>query len=340
MSFYKKIGTYKDIAKKIILAAVFIGLIGILFVTANNQSGIVSNSNNDISIHPVDEQFFTMKITVTENFGNSLVFSKEAEVLKGESAMDALNKVADITCIYGGGFVESINGVKSKNMGGEGEKKGWFYYINGMLSPISAVQYILYPGDVERWDFHDWSSNRMVTAIIGDFPEPFLHGFRGNVRDTVIVYSKKFSDSAYELQQALDDVGVSISVKLFEELSNNEKCGNNLILIGEYDNLLINELNKDFYNLGWFIEFYGNDIKIFTESSKEKQIFDHGGIIIATQNPWNSKGNWNGENVVWVVSGITAEDVDEAVETLVNNPEGIKNSISVVIVDGNIFEVP
>ncbi len=330
LSLYKKATNGKYAIKLIASVSIFVCLMAILYVT-NDKSSILIN---------IDEDFFSVKITATKNFGEHIIFSKDVGIKAGETAMDGLEKISEVTHSYGGGFVESINGIKSTYSMGKGEKKDWFYYINGMLSPIGASDYILHPGDVERWDYHYWDSDRINTAVIADYPEPFVHGFHGKVRGTTIVYSDVFYDAAYDLQQSLNTSGVPASLRFLDELSNSEKKNNNLILIGTIDNELILGLNGNTGNLGWFIEFEGGKLVTFNGYGGENYVFNHGGVIIATQNPWNPKGNWNGENVVWVISGITTEDVNEAAEVLIHNHEDIKNCASIVIVDENIYKVP
>jgi len=331
LSLYKKTRNWKTFGKKLAVACIVICLASIIIFVGYQQSSIYSGTVEDSA---------TITISATTNFGKSILFSKELMIEGGESAMDVLNEVADITCIYGGGFVESINGVKSQFAGGEGEKKDWFYYINGMLASVGATQYKLHSGDIEHWDFHDWRLDRMVTAIIGDYPEPFLHGYNGRVAETSIVYADEFYEAATGLQQSLEKQGVSISMKRFEELSEYEKRSHNLILIDTYENELIAELNANADQLGWFIEFDGKYIITLDETGEKDTSFDHGGVILATQNPWNPKGNWHCENVVWVVTGVTHEDVVTASEILITSNEEIKNCTSIILAKRTIYKVP
>ena len=37
----------------------------------------------------------------------------------------------------------------------------------------------MHPGDHVWWDRHDWSQTEHVPAVVGSFPEPFLHGIDG-----------------------------------------------------------------------------------------------------------------------------------------------------------------
>jgi hypothetical protein len=160
------------------------------------------------------------------------------------------------------------------------------------------------------------------------------------VTPTSIVYAEEFYDTAFSLQQSLEKRGVSISLKHFEELSEDEKKSNNIIFLDTYENDLIGELNADADQLGWFIEYEKNSIVTFDETGVKDRTFDYGGVILATQNIWNPKGNWHCENVIWIISGITHDDVTAAAELLITNHKDIKHCASLIIADGTIYQVP
>jgi hypothetical protein len=117
-------------------------------------------------------------LTVTHDFGASLVRSWSAPRVVGqETAMSLLTRNARVTTRYGGGFVESVDGLS----GGEadGEPSDWFYYVNGVEAPKGAAATNVHPGDHVWWDLHDWSQTDSVPAVVGSFPEPFLNGIDG-----------------------------------------------------------------------------------------------------------------------------------------------------------------
>jgi len=332
-----KVSLYKNSERK----KIHTKMIGIVLLFAILITFFIVLNHNQSSIYSVDiEGTFPVTIIATEDFGASILFDEEIIIESGESAMDVLHKVATVTTTYGGGYVGSINGIKSQYSSENEEKEDWLYFINGMLASVGANQYKPHPGDVIHWDFHDWSSNRAVTAIIGDFPEPFLHGYNGKTAETSIVYAEEFYESAFELQQSLEDYGISASMQHFEELTDDEKRSHNLIFIGTYENDLIGELNANADNLGWFIEHDKSHIITYDETGVKDHTFDHGGVILATQNTWNPKGNWHCENIIWVISGITHDDVAAAVELLIESNEDIKHCVSLITVDGTVYKVP
>lgn len=102
----------------------------------------------------------------------------------GLTAMDALDREADVGRRYGGRFVQSIEGIE----GNLAQQRDWFWFLNGIEADRSAADYRLRAGDVEWWDLRSWKGRMREPVVVGAFPEPFLHGFDGNVRPTAVRY--------------------------------------------------------------------------------------------------------------------------------------------------------
>jgi hypothetical protein len=91
--------------------------------------------------------------------------------------MSLLMRNAAVTTRYGGGFVQSIDGLSGRHE--EGQPVDWFYYVNGVEAAVGAAETNVHPGDHIWWDRHDWSQTDSVPAVVGSFPEPFLNGVAG-----------------------------------------------------------------------------------------------------------------------------------------------------------------
>jgi hypothetical protein len=78
---------------------------------------------------------------------------------------------------YGGGFVQSIDGLSGGQQAGR--PLDWFYYVNGVEASKGAAATNVHRGDHIWWDRHDWSQTEDVPAVVGSFPEPFLNGLGG-----------------------------------------------------------------------------------------------------------------------------------------------------------------
>jgi hypothetical protein len=120
-----------------------------------------------------------VQIVVTREFGAGVLRQIDRPAAKGEETVMSLLKRNDsaVTTRYGGGFVQSIDGVA----GGQeaGQPVDWFYYVNGIQAGKGAAATKVHPGDHIWWDRHDWSQTEQVPAVVGSFPEPFLNGMDG-----------------------------------------------------------------------------------------------------------------------------------------------------------------
>jgi uncharacterized lipoprotein len=90
-------------------------------------------------------------VLVTTECGADVVKAK-SEVDAGQTAMRALDRVAEIETDSAGKFVTAIEGVEQD----EGKKLAWLYYVNGKAADKGASEIKLEPGDVEWWDLHNW----------------------------------------------------------------------------------------------------------------------------------------------------------------------------------------
>ena len=88
-------------------------------------------------------------LKVTRDHGRQVLLVER--VPAGLTAMQALQRKAEVRTSYGGRFVVSINGLSSA------PRRDWFYFIDGALGDRSAAEVRLHDGDVELWDYRRWS---------------------------------------------------------------------------------------------------------------------------------------------------------------------------------------
>ena len=285
---------------------------------------------------------YTVRVVATRNFGQELVFDRLVEITEGTPAMEALKQVAQVETSYGGGFVSSINGICSEYAPGSSLKQDWFFYINGIMSNVGALDYILHRGDMEHWDFHSWSFHTFIPAIIGAFPETFQSGFGGKASPTLIVFSDNLRQVAQDLESQLARMGVnSVGLRGSSELRQSEKETSNLILLGTVDENLVSELNRNWRRLGFFAYIEGGSIVILNARGEAAARYGTGvGLIQATQNPWNPKGVGSGESVVWMVTGTDETGVREAASALISRRPELRYAYAAVVINGQIVKVP
>src|SRR5436305_526620 len=149
------------------------------------------------------------RVDVTRNFGQvRLASASVPHVREDETVMQLLRSKRRITTSYGGGFVQSIDG-----LAGSGSRQlDWFYFVNGIEASVGAATYKLSPGDVVQWDYRDWRATDHVPAIVGAYPEPFVHGTGGGKRlPTRLECTSPSSNACQTVQKRLSSEGVVVS---------------------------------------------------------------------------------------------------------------------------------
>jgi hypothetical protein len=99
----------------------------------------------------------SITLKITRDNGAILISEKKVPYNKGMTVMDAVVKNHEVETAYGGGFISSIEGIKSTTESGIGRGYDWFYYVNDEEPKKGASDYILKPDDVLRWDYHRWT---------------------------------------------------------------------------------------------------------------------------------------------------------------------------------------
>jgi hypothetical protein len=111
----------------------------------------------------------TATLWVTRDRGAQVLY--DGTVPAGLTAMQALERARKVTTRYGGRFVQSIDGID----GSATKQRDWFYFVDGIEGDRSAAEVTLQPGDVEWWDYRNWTGSSMsVPVVIGAYPKPFV----------------------------------------------------------------------------------------------------------------------------------------------------------------------
>jgi hypothetical protein len=145
----------------------------------------------------------TARLWVTRDRGASVLL--DVEVPAGQSLLRALRSVTKVDTRYGGGFVQSIDGLE----GSARRHEDWFWFVNGLAGDRSASSYRLRDGDIAWWDYRDWSRDADTLEVVaGAFPEPFLHGYEGKMRPAAVRYAPGLAAAASRVAKAVgsDDV--------------------------------------------------------------------------------------------------------------------------------------
>lgn len=130
------------------------------------------------------EELGKAELRVTRDRGAELLDTGRPPIREADSVIDLLDRETEIETRYGGGFVQSIDGLAGGSSGGQAAD--WFYYANGIEAGVGAAELDPRDGDSIWWDYHEWGSVMRTPAVVGSFPQPFLSGYRGRRWPTTV----------------------------------------------------------------------------------------------------------------------------------------------------------
>jgi hypothetical protein len=149
-------------------------------------------------------------VTVTRDFGSRVLGQVRYRHIPGsETVMRLLERSFTISTRYGGGFVESIDG-----RSGTADRRDWFYYVNGVEASKGAAATTVHRGDEIWWDLHDWSGAEDTPAVVGSFPEPFIHGVGGRRLPVTLECAADARAACTQVTNELDRLHVPVASQL------------------------------------------------------------------------------------------------------------------------------
>ncbi len=148
------------------------------------------------------------ELAVTRGFGAVPMQRAAVTASESDTVMRVLEGEAEIETRYGGGYVQSIDGVEEAERGGD--PHAWFFFVDGIESPIGAADYALEGGERIWWDYRDWGATNHVPAVVGSWPAPFTDGYEGEAHP-VVVECAGGGEACARTRRALEEVGVTLA---------------------------------------------------------------------------------------------------------------------------------
>ena len=252
-----------------------------------------------------------VQLTVTRDFGARVLGARGAPRVQGqETVMSLLLRNDAVTTRYGGGFVQSIDGLA----GGQEASRpvDWFYYVNGVEAAKGAAATNLHPGDHIWWDRHDWSQTEDVPAVVGSFPEPFLNGVGGKRLPVRVECAAVQGDPCRTVTARLRTIGVPAAIAA---LGSGGGPSTLRILVGMWTavdgDLAAREIGRGPRAGGVYARFSadGRTLTLLDQDGRAARTLTAGaGLIAATR---------QGEEApVWVVTGTDAAGLELAARAL------------------------
>lgn len=250
-----------------------------------------------------------VRLTVTRDFGaRSVVAREQAEVRGADTVMRVTQRNAKVGTRFGGEFVQSIEGVAGGSSGGR--PVDWFIYVNGLQSDQGAGAVDVRGGDRVWWDHHDWAVTPDIPAVVGSFPEPFLHGLDGKVPAMRVQCAEQSSTACEAVADQLEEIGLKDVTKT--GLDARAAAGAPRLLVGPWSALRgrvaeAREIESGPRASGVFARFEhtGTRLEVLDERGRVARALGIGsGLIAATR---------EGDDApVWFVTGTDAGGVDRA----------------------------
>jgi hypothetical protein len=97
---------------------------------------------------------------------------------------------------------------------------------------VGAADRDVAAGDRIWWDYHDWSAVMRVPAVVGSFPEPFIHGSEGKRFPIRIDCAQHADDACRKVAGRLEDAGISPSTAAIGAIAGDQVLR---VLVGRWD---------------------------------------------------------------------------------------------------------
>ncbi|MCC6356367.1 MAG: DUF4430 domain-containing protein [Verrucomicrobiae bacterium] len=273
-------------------------------------------------------------LRVTRAFGAEPIVQSAQR--PGGSVVDVLRASIPIEATRAG-FVTAIGDLRSGTL--EGRDEDWFYFINGVLSPVGAAQYRPASGDHIWWDYHPWSEGFQVGALVGAFPEPFAHGHGGKTAPTRLLHAAGFEAEASAIAARLKELGVRDVVQVpFGPSVTIDVETSFPLLLGPWGALVahpaVADIHRHAAKTGLLVEFSDRGASGRDWHGEAPGPPAPGGAILAAKT-----GARRGA-CLWLVTGTGDVETRATAGLLARSPESLAGAAGLMIVDGRRVTLP
>ncbi len=284
-----------------------------------------------------------VRVTVTRDFGTAILRDDEVRVADGDTAIRALQEVAEVETAYGGGFIVGIDGLRSKYGGplGGGEEVDWFFYANGHLADVGAADYSLHEGDWLVFDYHPWRYSMFTSFLAGCFPEPFRKGYMGRVPESVgVVHTPGAEPEAKMVAELLRASGLPCAMRVLDG-DWEPRVGEYAVVVGLWKEMerngFLRSAQENAARLGLYAYFREGTLMVLDGEGDMAKTFSRGAGLVGGTGPRLGDGR-----SVLLVAGLDEEGLGAAGSALRElAAESGKPVIALVAVAGEgSFAVP
>jgi hypothetical protein len=272
------------------------------------------------------------ELRVTRDFGRVAlpVDARKDGVRDSDTVMRFLQGAAKVTTRFGGGFVQSIDGLA----GNQTAEHDWFYYVNGSEASVGAADYKLAPGDVVQWDYHDWHATQHIPAIVGAYPQPFARGLTGKRLPTRLECEDDSSAACRAVSDALDKDGVTVTSAAIGSPASDKTLR---VIVGKFaaakqvraaEALTLGPATSGVYAR---FDSAGHTLTLLDAAGHAARVAPPGtGLLAATQQ--------SSQPITWLVTGVDDAAVKRAADAL--NVGSLRNAFAVAVTPSGLVRLP
>jgi hypothetical protein len=271
------------------------------------------------------------ELRVTRDFGQKELGlpATRDEIRPSDTVMRFLAAEHNITTRFGGGFVQSIDGLE----GNRTAEHDWFFYVNGSESSKGAADYELNASDVVQWDYHRWTATQHIPTIVGAYPEPFLHGLEGRRLPTRVECSDADSKACDDVLAALGDDGITASSSTLGAAPGEHSLR---VIVGPWDEVKATfpaeQIQEGPAASGVFAHFEDDGALTLLDAKGDpaREAPAGSGLVAATE--------LEAEAPAWLITGSDDAAVERAAAAI--DPDKLRNRFAVAATPSGIVPLP
>jgi hypothetical protein len=293
---------------------------------------VVALSLAGCGLGPGESKKGGVELRVTRDFGRTALGppATRDKVRESDTVMRFLQGSRKVTTRFGGGFVQSIDSVA----GDQAAEHDWFFYVNGSESSVGAADYKLNPGDVVQWDYHDWHATQHIPAIVGAYPEPFVHGLKGKRLPVRLECAQPDGPACDEATRRLDKLGVTVTSSVVGAPAGDATLR---VIVAKFSDAQqvrgAGALTKGPATSGVYARFdsAGGRLSLLDQAGASAQVAPAGtGLVAATQQA--------AQPITWLVTGVDDAAVERAATAL--DPAKLQGAFAVAVTPTAVVKLP
>ncbi len=275
-----------------------------------------------------------VEVHVTRDYGRGAIDSATVRSFPaGETVMKLLQREFEVTTRFGGGFVQSIEGLPGGS--DDGRKVDWFYYVNGIEAAKGAAETKVTAGDRIWWDRHDWGVAMDVPAVVGSFPEPFIHG-TDSKRAPLVLQCGGEERTCDEVAERLDKAGV-VGVSRSAGTGTGQGAKLQRVLVGPWSSIRTDPaarlLETGPQKSGVFARPVdgGAGLQLLDARGEVRDTLGAGGGLVAAT-------RFGAQQPTWVVTGV--DDAGVAAAAAAFSESTLEDEFAIAVDDGKAVGLP